>query len=108
LAPVNTVAVSPPTVGLVLGITPTQQLTATLRDAANNVLTGRLVTWSSSNQAAATVDGNGLVTAVGAGATTITATSETKTGTSSITVTLAPVNTVTVAPASVTLVLGIT
>ena len=108
LAPVNTVTVTPSSASLVVGITPTQQLTATLRDAANNVLTGRVVTWTSSNTAAATVDGNGLVTAVGAGATTITATSETKTGTSSITVTVAPVNTVTVTPSSASLVLGIT
>ena len=106
LAPVNTVTVSPASASLVLGVTPTQQLTATLRDAANTVLTGRVVTWSSSNTAAATVDANGLVTAVGAGGTTITATSETKAGTSSITVTLAPVATVTVTPASATIIVG--
>jgi uncharacterized protein YjdB len=94
--PVATVTVSPPSASLVLGITPTQQLTATLKDASNNVLTGRAVTWTSSIPSVAIVDANGFVTAVGAGSTTITATSETKTGTSSITVTLAPVNTVTV------------
>jgi len=78
------------------------------KDANGTVLTGRVVTWASSNVSAATVDVNGLVTAVGAGVTTITATSETKTGTSSITVTLGPVNTVTVVPSTATLVLGIT
>ena len=87
LAPVNTVTVSPATASLVLGTNPTQQLTAVTKDANGTVLTGRLVTWSSSNTTAATVDANGLVTAVGVGGTTITATSETKTGTSSITVT---------------------
>jgi uncharacterized protein YjdB len=108
LAPVATVTLSPTSASLVLGITPPQQLTPTLRDAANNVLTGRVIAWTSSNPAAATVDDNGLVTAVGAGATTITATSETQAGTASITVTLAPVNTVTVAPLSATVVLVIT
>ena len=109
LAPVNTVTVTPPTATLVLGVTPTQQLSAELKDIANNVLSGRLVTWGSSNTAVATVDANGLVTAVAAGGpVTITATSETKTGTSSITVTLAPVNTVTVNPVTATLVLGVT
>ena len=86
-ARVATVTVSPATASLVVGVTPTQQLATTLKDAANNVLTGRVVTWTSSSPAAAMVDGSGLVTAVGAGSSTITATSEGKTGTSSITVT---------------------
>jgi hypothetical protein len=83
---VATVTVTPATVSLVLGVTPTQQLTAATSDGSGNVLTGRAVTWSS-NSAAATVSPSGLVTAVGAGSATITATSETKTGTSAITVT---------------------
>jgi len=109
LDPVNTVTVTPPNATLVLGVTPTQQLAALLKDVANNVLNGRLVTWSSNNTAVATVDANGLVMAVGAGGpATITATSEEKSGTSSITVTVAPVNTVTVTPPTATLVLGVT
>jgi uncharacterized protein YjdB len=106
--PVATVAVTPASATLVLGITPSQQLSAVTKDASGNALTGRLVTWSSSNEAAATVDGNGLVTAVSPGTTTITATSETKTGTSSITVTVAPVATVTVSPTSASLFVGAT
>jgi uncharacterized protein YjdB len=50
------VTVSPATASLVVGITPTQQLTAVTKDANGNVLTGRVVTWTSSNPAAATVD----------------------------------------------------
>jgi len=105
-APVATVVVSPSTASLVLGITPTQQLTAVTKDARGAVLTDRAVTWGSSNTAAATVDATGLVTAVGAGSATITATSETQSGTSEITVTLAPVASVTVslAPASISAV----
>jgi len=104
--PVATVTVSPEAATLVLGITPTQQLTAETKDANGNVLSGRDVTWSSSNTASATVDANGLVTAVAAGGATITATSEGQTGTSSITVTIAPVATVTVSAPTTPMVVG--
>jgi hypothetical protein len=56
-----------------------------MRDANNNVLTGRVVTWSSSNPLVSTVSASGLVTVIAVGGATITATSETKTGTSAIT-----------------------
>jgi len=68
----------------------TTQATAVTRDANNNVLTGRVVTWSSSNTGIATVSSSGLVTAVAAGSATITATSETKTGSATLTVTTPP------------------
>jgi uncharacterized protein YjdB len=48
----------------------------TLKDAIGNTLTGRVVTWNSSNPAVASVDANGLVQALAAGQTQITATSE--------------------------------
>lgn len=106
--PVASVTVSPATASLIVGAT--QQLTATTLDANNNVLVGRSVTWSSSNSAAATVDANGLVTAVAAGSSTITATSEGQSGTSSITVTQSatPVASVTVAPTSASVSVGAT
>src|SRR5437870_3897203 len=63
------------------------QLTATPKDANGNPLVGRTVTWQSSNTAAATVNGSGLVTGVAVGSATITATSEGQSGTSAITVT---------------------
>lgn len=78
VAPVATVAVSPSSVSVLPGAT--TQLTATTSDASGHVVTGRTVTWSSSDQSKATVDGNGLVTGVAYGQVTITATSETKTG----------------------------
>src|SRR5215204_1001323 len=65
----------------------TTQLTAVTRDASNNVLPGRPVTWSTSNSAIASVSGNGLVTGLTAGTVTITATSEGKTGSTDIVVT---------------------
>jgi Bacterial Ig-like domain (group 2) len=82
--PVAIVTVAPLTTTLLVGAN--QQLTATTKDAANNVLTGRVVAWASSNQSKATVDATGLVTAVAAGTAIITATSETKSGAAQITV----------------------
>lgn len=104
-AAVASVSVSP-TSGTV-GLGATLQLTATLRDAANNVLTGRVVTWSSSNPAIASVNAStGLVTANAVGGpVTVTATSEGQTGTAQITVTAA-VASVTVTPPSATLQIG--
>ena len=83
--PVATVTVAPTTLPLQVGQTGT--LTATTRDAANNVLTGRVIAWSSSSPNVATVAPNGTVTAVAVGTATITATSEGKSGTATVTVT---------------------
>ena len=102
--PVATVTVAPATKTLRVGTT--AQLSAATKDSAGNTLTGRVVTWSSSAPAVATVSASGLVTAVSAGSATITATSEGKSGTSAITVTAVPVATVTVAPAAKTLRVG--
>jgi Big-like domain-containing protein len=84
-APVSTVTVTPSPATVAVGNS--LQFTATLRDASGNVLTGRTVTWSTSNTSIATVSAAGLVTALAAGQVTVTATSEQKTGTSSVTVT---------------------
>jgi hypothetical protein len=68
----------------------TQQLVATLKDASGNVLTGRTVSWASSNAAVAPVNAAGLVSGVAAGSVTITATSGGRSGTAAITVAAAP------------------
>ncbi len=86
----------------------TVQLTATPKDANGNTLTGRVVTWGSSNTAVATVNGSGLVSGVAAGSATITATSEGKNGTATLTVTLVPVASVGVSPASASVTTGLT
>jgi hypothetical protein len=86
--PVASVSVSPASATLSIGAT--QQLSAVAKDSAGNTLTGRVITWSSSNPAVATVSGSGLVTAIAAGSATITATSEGKNGTSVITVPAPP------------------
>jgi uncharacterized protein YjdB len=104
--PVASVSVTPPSASVVVGNT--QQLTAVTKDSTGATLTGRTITWSSDNAAAASVDANGLVTAAGVGTATITATSEGKSGTSVITVTLVPVATVTVSPATASIMAGAT
>jgi uncharacterized protein YjdB len=106
-APVATVTVAPSSSSIGLGST--LQLSATLRDAANNTLTDRTVTWSSSNAAIASVNSTtGLVTANAVGGpVTMTATSEGQVGTAQVSVTAA-VASVTVAPPSGTLQLGAT
>jgi alpha-tubulin suppressor-like RCC1 family protein len=63
----------------------TQQFIATVSDLYGNAMTAD-VSWSSSDEAVATVDQTGLATAIAAGAATITATSEQITGTATLTV----------------------
>jgi uncharacterized protein YjdB len=65
----------------------TIQLTATLKAGDGTELSGRAVTWETSNGAVATVSQSGLVTGVTTGTATITARSEGKSGTSALTVT---------------------
>lgn len=97
-APVASVTVAPDQVELLVGAT--RQLTATLRDGAGNVLSGRAVAWASSNQGIATVSATGLVTAVALGGpVTIAATSEGRTGSALVTV-LAPVASVVITGAT--------
>ncbi|HJQ10592.1 MAG TPA: Ig-like domain-containing protein [Gemmatimonadaceae bacterium] len=105
--PVATVSVSPASNSLQVGGTVT--LSAVTRDANNNVLTGRVISWTSSATAVATVSSSGVVTAVGAGTATITATSEGQRGTASVTVTApapVPVASVSVTPASASVQAG--
>ena len=97
--PVASVSVSPASPSL----TPfaAVQLSATTRDASGAVLTGRVVTWTSSNNAVATVSGSGLVTGVTVGGpVTITATSEGQTGTATVSVVNPIVTSVSITPAT--------
>ena len=104
--PVASVTVSPASASVAVG--QTVQLAATPKDANGNALSGRTVTWASSNGSVGGVDGSGLVTGVVAGSTTITATSEGQSGTSAVTVTAAPVPvaSVTVSPATAAVFVG--
>jgi uncharacterized protein YjdB len=106
VVPVAFVTVSPATATVTMGAT--QQLTATTKDAGGATLTGRTVTWVSSNAAVGTVSSSGVVTAVAVGSAQITATSEGINGTATVTVTQATVASVTVSPATATVTVGAT
>lgn len=82
------------------------QLTATARDAAGNVITGRPTTWNSNNTGVATVSAGGLVTALSQGAATITATVDGVSGVATISVNATPVASVTLTPASASIYVG--
>jgi uncharacterized protein YjdB len=88
VVPVASVTVSPAVASVAVGST--LQLSATARDSAGNALSGRTITWTTSNGAVAGVSASGLVTGVTAGSATISATSAGKSGTAAITVTAAP------------------
>lgn len=92
LQPAATVTVTPSATTLNLALKRTVQLTATLKDQNNNVLTGRTVTWSSSNNAKAMVSSSGLVTPADTGAVTITATAVQPSGNVSGTATVTTTN----------------
>ena len=103
--PVTSVTVSPATSNIAIGAT--AQLSAMLYDASGTILTGRVIAWSSSQTAIATVSPTGLVTGVSSGTVTITAMSEGRTGTATVNVASAGVRTVTVSPSTATIaVLG--
>ena len=70
--PVSTVVVTVPS--LTMAINTSQQATAVARDPSGTVLTGRAITWSTSNAAVGIVTSSGLVTSIGPGAVAITAT----------------------------------
>ncbi len=103
--PVASVSVAPATASVAVG--GTVQLTATPKDSSGTALTGRTITWATSNASVATVNGSGLVTGVVTGSATITATSENQSGTSTMTVLASlPVASVTVSPASTDVYVG--
>ena len=104
LVPVAAVAVYPASATVPVGAT--IQLTATPNDSNGNPLSGRTVTWASSNTIVASVNGSGLVTGKVAGSATIRATSEGQSDSAAITVTSVPVASVTVSPAATNVAAG--
>jgi hypothetical protein len=87
-APVASVSVASPASVVLVGAT--LAMTATLRDAAGNTLSGRTVVWTSSDNSKAGVSSTGVATGIAAGSATITATSEGKSGSLAITVNVPP------------------
>lgn len=83
--PVQTVQMAGPSSTIEVG--ETLQLTATALDLEGNVLTGKTFTWTSTNQAVATVNATGLVIGQTPGTATINATADGKSGSWGVTVT---------------------
>jgi uncharacterized protein YjdB len=102
--PVGSVRLVPANATIRVGGTFT--FTAEARDGDGGLLSGRPVTWSSSNPAVATVSPSGRVTALAAGATIISADCEGKSGLASVNVSAAAVASVRVTPTSVSLETG--
>lgn len=84
----------------------TAQATAVATDASGNVLTGRTVTWASSNTSIATVSNVGVVTAVGTGTVSISGTVDTKTASATLVATSSVVASVSVTAATTSLTVG--
>ena len=78
LRPVTTVQVTPAVDSLIVG--DSVQLVATLRDSTSSVVTGRTITWRSSDTTKATVTSTGLVRTHAAGGFAVVAQSEGQTG----------------------------
>jgi len=98
------VVVSPSPVTMVAG--QSAQLALSVRDASDNVITGKTATWSSNNTAVATVASDGTVKAIAAGSATITATVDGVSGSTALTVSSIPVQSITLSPTTATIATG--
>ncbi|MYJ88206.1 MAG: hypothetical protein F4042_00035, partial [Gemmatimonadetes bacterium] len=90
--PVATSILVEPDAHTLEAIDATVQLTATVLDQRENAMMDATVTWSSGDESVATVDANGLVTAVGNGTAEITAQAGDAMGSAAITVSQVPAN----------------
>ena len=77
-------------------------ITPTLKDAGGNALTGRAISWTSSDTTVAQVTATGVVTGVRIGTATVTATSEGKSASAAVRVTTGPVDHIVITPGAVT------
>ncbi len=103
---VLSVLVTPLAVTLETGASNT--VAATVYSSTGGILTGRVVTWSSTNTAVATITSAGVVTGVSAGVTTIRATVDNKSGTATVTVSSPAVSTVQITPSPLSVSVGTT
>jgi uncharacterized protein YjdB len=100
LVPVASVVITPTTGSLFVGRT--FDLTATAKDSVGGTLTGRTVTWSSSDVTIATVSSTGRVTGQKPGTVPITVTCEGRSATVQLTVVPETVGSVSLTPTSAT------
>ncbi len=104
--PVAAVVVTPSPLSMIVGAT--AQLTAVTNDSTGSTLTGRTVTWTSSDQTVLTVSTIGILTAKKVGSSVVTAASEGKSTTVAVTVVPVPVSTVTLTPTTLAVDVGAT
>jgi trimeric autotransporter adhesin len=102
--PVARVDVSPASPTIVVG--QTTQLTGVARDAIGVPLPDRVLTWTTSDAAVASVSASGLVVALAPGRATITARHEGISGTATVEVLARPIGAVIVSPSQSTLTVG--
>ena len=98
------VVISPPTASLQIGSH--LRLDVAARDAHDRPISGRAVTWRSSDATIASVSAQGAVTALREGRATITAQIESQSASAAVTVSAVPVTSVAVTPATLTLAIG--
>ena len=105
--PVASVRITPQQSVQIVRLGQTKQLTAECLNAAQQVLTGRTITWNSNNPVVATVSGSGLISGNALGSATISANCD-NTASANITaqVTPVPVASVTLTPSTLTLSVG--
>lgn len=101
---VATVEVTPTTASR--EVSQTVQLSASVKDASGNIISGQAVTWSSSASTVASVSGSGLVTANALGTATITAAVGNKSGVATINVVPPPISSISISTANDTLLVG--
>lgn len=103
VTPITVASVSVAPTALTIEVNEDAPLSAVVYDNGGNVLSGRAVTWSSSNTAIASVSAAGVVKGLKSGSAIVTAASEGKTAQSQITVTAPPPAAAPVASISVSL-----
>lgn len=97
--PVASVRITPLGSAHIVRLSQSRQFAAECLNAAQQVLSGRTITWNSSNPLVGSVSGSGLVTASALGTTRITATCDNAVNAfTDITVTPIPVSSVTISP----------
>ena len=100
--PVVSVRITPPGSAHIVRLSQSRQFSAECLNAAQQVLSGRTITWNSSNPLVGSVSGSGVVTANALGTTRITATCDNSASAfTDITVTQIPVSSVTLSPPGV-------
>ena len=104
VAPVAWVELTPATLSIEEGDSHT--LVAVPHDAQGNILTGRAITWSTSDASVADVDAEGKLTAKKVGTSTITATSEGRAASVALTVTTPAVAFIGITPTLLVLEVG--